>query len=201
MDTHVLTECTTRSCSLTWVVLCAGPQPCEHCSELTGWPLSSLTRSGSPWWLLRGPTHCLLASGNFQTLISSWHTALRNYSSISFIGFPLSSSLIPSFPWNPVLVPFLFLVYIFFLDKLIQTLGLKTHSPHNDFPTASPRPFLGFQVSYSIQPKSASKFLSNLHYLSQINGTTITWIQKPSPAVCLQSTVCPRHMVAPILKN
>ena len=97
MDTHVLTECTTRSCSLAWVVLCAGPQPCEHCSVHTGWPLSSLTRSGSPWWLLRGPTHCLLASGNFQTLISSWHTALLNSSSISFIGFPLHHPLFQVF--------------------------------------------------------------------------------------------------------
>lgn len=160
MDTHVLTECT-RSCSLTWVVLCAGPQPCEHCSVLTGWPLSSLTRSGSPWWLLCGPTHSLLASGNFQTLISSWHTALRNYSSISFIGFPLSSSLIPSFPWNPVLAPFLFLVYIFFLDKLIQTLGLKTHSPPimTSQPPA-PAPFLDSRspIQYSQnQPASFSQ--------------------------------------------
>lgn len=57
----------------------------------------------------------------------------------------------------------------------------------NIFPTfiSSPDPLLEFQGSNSTQPKSVSMSLSNLHYLSQINGTAIVQVQKPKSSSLL----------------
>lgn len=151
-----------------------------HCFVLMSLLLFSPTHSSALWWLLHG-SHSLPAC-----LWKFPDTNLLNSSSVCFIGFPPSWSLIPSFPWNSVPAPFLFLVYTSFLDKPIQTLGLELILPSDDFPTFSTTtPFFGSRALFNTTENQPP----NLHGLSQINGTTIGWIQKPSP------TVCPKHHV------
>lgn len=133
---------------------------------------SSLLCSGSICWRFHDPTHSLLAPGNFQTLISCLHTSLPNSSSYSLF------QVFPAVVCWPFSLPGLY-----FLPGQAHSDSVCEHTLlPNDFPTfiSSPDPFLEFQGSNSTGAKSV-KFLSNPHYVSQMDGATLMRIQNPSP--------------------
>ena len=129
-------------------------------------PLLTLTRS-------------LLASGNFQPLISCLYIyiSLLSSSSVSF-DFTLSSSLIPSFPSSHVPAPFLF------LNKPIQTLGLNPHSHLMASQTSTPALTLSLNSRAPTQHnQNQSPSLSQTH-ATCLRLTELPWWQ-PRPIVFL----------------